>query len=766
MSLNAAVPNRIQPLLQGSNQTVIFNKLLTALTSGIIMPQEIYLSASIISVEVLHKLALEFQNASGFEYRKYAYSFFLAAGKKGHNFSFAQCAIIHLNRSEEYGVEYSPSKAQELMTQAFNLCTESEKSFFNLPLAYVLKANGQPLEANRAILNYFHFCLHRDAQAVNITDVQNGIDFCMEVLQEINHELFGDGKAQPPAKESVEKRLSQLAILSDSVLFKKIPPNVAKQMDALRQNILKTEGACYGLLDMPDEVFIRHCAFDKTFSEYQTSLITRASILKKTVAELLTPTTVPGITSAVPLITSVTIPTPPPIAAVSRTAATDGTSSASALIRKQARFNRFWQRASIHFDVVNETDLEQEYQKRFVQMETLIKAKETENEALEEAIDIAEKTQDAALLSLQVQSKKVKQKSETLKKAQNDFKEVDYYQHNAKYRQEYRRAQAEHCFFNPKRSTKKNQVVALAREIIDRRYQQKNDALPLTVSVRMFAMAEKAFQDAVLTLTGDTSPQLGIPAANKKNSVTYGPVESYKIGATTAQFIHRTHPDPKRLGDSYSSDHPYGTYDASIYKFLSRITNNNPEKEKQIAQLFIVYGRTQQSVKLGTLQNIYKPATSHDVAEFNRICLLILSKEQTQWLSATSLPYQGLAVAQARCLILMSKGFIRFSEVFQNDVKYGVYSKRGLLDNPHKLSQVCQDIDELFMRYLQTEYPAEHEIVSKQIAASGKKCAIVSTRKVARENLKTVYGGDSDSGNEADYNSDVQCEGSFLNCKP
>lgn len=742
MSLNASVPNQIYFWLLETDQNVVFGALLKGLQSGDIMPQEIYQSARIISAEVLHQLALEFQDSSNFEYRKYAYRFFLFAGQKGNNYSLAQCVMLHLYKSCHYGVEYSLPKAKDLMAQALSLCkTKSEKSFFNLPLAYVLRANGQLLEANRAILNYFDFCLRRNAHKFNATDIHNGINFCREALQDICHELFTEGKQSPPTKEAIEKALSQLAIFSHSKIFKNIPSAVAKEMNILRQNILIVEGACYSLLDIPTEVFKRHCALDKTFSEYQTSLVARANTLKNIVAQSLTSSS-----SATAHISAETITATPSIPKE---------------IRKQAGFNRFWQRASIHFDVVDETSLKQEYQKRLAQMEVLINAKEIEIEVLNEAMDLARSRSDTFLSNLQTHFKKIQQELKTLENERDNLTN-DYHQHRPEYRGPYRKASAETCFFNPKRSTKKVQIIPLAHEIIARRYQQKKDPLALTGSVRKFAMAEKAFQDAVETVTGNTFPQLGIPVVSQKKSVTYSPVELYTIGATTAQFMHKTHPNPEKLGDSYSPDR----YDASIYKFLSRITNNDPEKEKAIAELFIAYGRTQQSVELVTLQNIYKPASSDDVTEFNRICFLVVAKEQIQWLSAKSLPYRGLAVAQARCLILMSKGLIRFSEVFQNDAKYGVYSKTKPLRNPHKLFQACQDIDELFTRYLQTEYLAEYETVSDQIAASQKECTVVLNREEARENLKTVYGGDSGSDDDADYNSDVEFGGSFLDFRP
>jgi hypothetical protein len=49
---------------------------------------------------------------------------------------------------------------------------------------------------------------------------------------------------------------------------------------------------------------------------------------------------------------------------------------------------------------------------------------------------------------------------------------------------------------------------------------------------------------------------------------------------------------------------------------------------------------------------------------------------------------------------MLEAGFLRFKEVFNNDVLFGVYSKKDLINNPDKIAEACEYIDELYMIYL------------------------------------------------------------------
>lgn len=750
MLKNAPTPDKIDLLLSGANSETIFSNINNALQNNQISPAELLTGAAKIPEDVLHKIGERLQNSTDHQYRKYAWLFFMAAGQRGYAFSYASCAMLYLDVNCFYGLPYSPLHARELINNALHLNKgKSGEHWFNVPLAYVLKANEQILEANQAMLNFLSIYFRENVQTFDRSLVLDSINFCLQMLMAIYQELNVPGKAQPVLKEKAQKTLQLLTVFSSKEAFNIIPPSVTEEVNFLKQQILLVQSACYSVLGTAPRMMLQECLVtERTNPNYRASLAMRAALLKSTVSRALVPTAkIPNANSDI------------------SSFSTAPAANASTVLGQQVHFNRCWQRASRHFDVVDEQSLEEEYQMHLGRLTDLIKAKETEIELLRKEVDAAEKVQATELPSLKAQSEKLEQECKNLKTEHANF-EKSSYKYTVAYRQQHRHAGAEACFFNPQRSKKRAQIESLAHEIIDNRYQQKTEFIHLSGSVRVFAGAEKVYQTAAKMLATYGLPQLGLPSVNYKKELTYGPDEFYKIGETIAKFQHRTQPKLQRLGDSYSPDHPKGTYNESIFPFLQKLAQDNPEKEKQIAKLFIAYGRTQQSVSLQSLQTIKADTTSADVNRFNQICLLIMAKEQVQWLSATKLLYQGLAVAQARCILLISEGFIRFADAFQNDAKYSVYSNTRLLYDPDTLSQACQNIDELFLKYLQMKYPVEYETVLSQITASGKKCAIVPNRLIDRNTLKNVYGGDSDSEDEADYNSDLECKGSFLRCQP
>ena len=129
-----------------------------------------------------------------------------------------------------------------------------------------------------------------------------------------------------------------------------------------------------------------------------------------------------------------------------------------------------------------------------------------------------------------------------------------------------------------------------------------------------------------------------------------------------------------------------------------------------------------------------------------------LSQEQRQWLSATEEAYQlGMSVSQARCLLLIEAGMVRFADAFKNDAVLGVYAQTGMINNPSKVLAACNRIDEQYLAYLQkntTEHVTSLRKYDKRVVSQG-----ILTQRQAYLDLKAVY--DSDSNESSGYETDL-----------
>lgn len=179
-------------------------------------------------------------------------------------------------------------------------------------------------------------------------------------------------------------------------------------------------------------------------------------------------------------------------------------------------------------------------------------------------------------------------------------------------------------------------------------------------------------------------------------------------------------------------------------------------KESKLADYMIRYGKAHQPVTLTELQEIYTEADENDINQFHNICFLVLAKEQSQWHSAKHEKWQiGMTVAQARCLIMVKEGYISFKEVFKNAALFSVYSHTGLTgDGIEEVAESCKHIDELYTAYLQTKNSKDYLLFFKKHIKKDYKPPYILTRKQAHEDLKSVYGGDSDTDGEG-YDSDL-----------
>lgn len=426
------------------------------------------------------------------------------------------------------------------------------------------------------------------------------------------------------------------------------------------------------------------------------------------------------------------------------------------------QFHKNWCSEAAWLDSVDEITNSAEYEKRLAQLDKLISAKklilELHEEDLENKSEIKENDENS-------QMKKVEAELEQLKQVKIKLG-TQYKRHSYSFRARHRRHQAETKFFDPKRCVKPERLIGLTNEIIAHRYNTTSQLVaPVNLdntSARTVITAENAFLKSIVALTGDRNPNLGIPTAREKDweigdysgKTGFGPVERYQVSGTEVKAEHRTKPKRERLGDSFLPDH--GTYDRSIYPLLFKLGEGIKANEIQLTKFMLRYGKTHQGPTLEELQVLCPEAEKNDVEEFTRVCFLVMEKEQAQWHCATKETHQlGMAVAQAWSLIMLEAGYITMEEVFKNNTLFGVYSQTKLVDQPKQVADSCDRINRLYLQYLKTKNTDDYFTFLKRHIKKdkGSECAI--TQEQMRQDLRYVYGGDSDSDNEG-YDTDLE----------
>lgn len=426
-------------------------------------------------------------------------------------------------------------------------------------------------------------------------------------------------------------------------------------------------------------------------------------------------------------------------------------------------FARYWERNSEWFHSVDVSAMEEKYNQRERKIKELINQDDSESFA---DVSMANSDEEEVSIQDELVSETEYNPSELI-----DELKKKYDTHLPNHRKIFRRHMAETRFFEPRRSHTMNKIAGLTKEIIEQRFKVEGyNETPIDLtgkSTRMLISAEKLFQDAVLALNSDKGdPKLGIPKRYGKpwkalsgnyGTTWYGPIELYMAGKTEFCSEHRTKPRSKqRLGDSFFRQ--LGSYEKSIYPFLCKLTNNEPKKEKKLASFMIRFGQTHKPVTLEKLKAVYNDAEKYDVDRFNQICFMIMEKEQAQWLSATDKAYQlGITVAQARCIIMIRDGFISFKEAFESDESqalFSIYSHKNIIDYPSCVEKSCKYIDDLYLKYLQTQHVGDHMHFFKKHIEEKVPPVCVLTREQAHRDLKEVYGGGSDTDDDG-YDTDL-----------
>ncbi|MCX7121953.1 MAG: hypothetical protein NTZ67_09345 [Gammaproteobacteria bacterium] len=509
--------------------------------------------------------------------------------------------------------------------------------------------------------------------------------------------------------------------------------------EAELQYVHYIKALCYEKLNLPDKAMDSYCKIiNIDFQYYSVVIASRARLIKNQVCHDLTQTT---------------------LTFSERFKYYDFDFAALNSILLPIKFHEQWFPEFYWFNSVDENNIQNEFNSHIKKLEELAATKKTEITILlqrfNEENEIVVRTLKEKKAALDAELIELNEIQNSLNRQYNLYLPAN--------RQIFRNHAAERHFFNPNRSNKKEKINRLTEEIIDQRFQQQTNLIPVNLdglSSRLIISSEKAFQNAVITLTDENKPRLGISVARnitwhfqwRSGAIPLGPVEYYQVGKTKVQLEHRVMPKRDRLGAVFLPQ--CGSYDSDFYPYLSKLSNNETEKEKTLTSWMIRYGKAHQSVSLNELKSVYLSATIADADKFNQFCFLIIDKEQSQWLSAKNKIYQiGMSVSQARCLILLREGIINFKDAFVNNPIFGVYSHKALEKHINIVIDACRRIDALYITYLQHQHPIDHfSFIKKNIHRP--KTAVL-TREQAHQDMKTVYGGDSDTDG-TEYDSDLE----------
>ncbi|MDF2940864.1 MAG: hypothetical protein K0R66_1506, partial [Gammaproteobacteria bacterium] len=635
--------------------------------------------------------------------------------------------------------------------RAIGLASPYDKKRLLLWYAHILRINKRFQEANHAMREYYQFLRAELAvpmidKAAVIKEMKWTTDLFKTVFSEINATL------SPAADLNVNlKEMDQFLQVIGS------PQQTEKTLADLRLEGIYIKGKIYELQGNSVQAMKAYLEVnDKAHYKYASAVSARARLIKAQIQADLNAPIVSG--------------SEPNIGAAGGAGSAAASTSSPAKSKKPDQspayshitlpnglvmplsFAESWKQETWWFDSIKTEQIEDEYKKRQIQLSKLIEAKNIELELILEqskilAVDHSEKT-----AKLYQELDELKHNLKSLEKARSS--------HLPGYRAAFRRHKAEAQFFDPTRSKKRKRVAELASEIVDQRYtisSSKKEPIKLTGSAKDIVSAEVAYQKVVSRLSPERKP--GIPIARSNSwpmNRSYGPVEHYMAGSTLIKAEHSADPNPQRLGHSYMPTH--GSYDSIYGSVLSKLIHDNADNEKTLASYIIRYGRSHQTVSIEELKALNPEANNIDLERFNQFCFLIISKEQSQWLSASKEVYQlGMAVAQARCLIMLEAGFIKFEDAFKNDALFGVYSQKEILSCPEKVEKACKSIEDLYIEYLKTHRAEQHLAFYKRNMAKPA-VELVLTRKQAHADLVYVYGGEDDTDSEG-YDTDLAIAG-------
>ncbi|MDF2941053.1 MAG: hypothetical protein K0R66_1695, partial [Gammaproteobacteria bacterium] len=634
--------------------------------------------------------------------------------------------------------------------RAIGLATAYDRNRLLLWYAHILRSNKKFQEANHAMREYYQF-LRAELSTPMIDKAA--------VIKEMNWttDLFKTVFGQTNASLSPTADLN--AYLEEMDLFLQVignPQQTEKTLTDLRLEGIYIKGKIYELQGDSVQAMKAYLEVnDKAHYKYASAVSARARLIKAQIeADLKDPIaseskpSVGAAGGAGSAAASTSSPTK------SKKPDQSPANPHAAVANALDDFAKSWRHETGWIHSVNTEQIEDDNKKRHIQLSKLIEAKHIELELILEQSKILAVDYSGKTAKLYQELDELRRNLKSLEKA--------HVSHLPGYRAAFRRHKAEAQFFDPTRSKKRKRITELACEIVDQRYTTSPSKKPteFTDSARVPIVTEKAIQNALLGVSPDK--KLGIPIArssswsNSDRESHYGPEELYMVGSTPIRVRHSADPNPQRLGHSYMPTH--GSYDSIYSGVLTKLIHDNADNEKTLASYIIRYGRSHQTVSIEELKALNPEANNIDLERFNQFCFLIMSKEQSQWLSASKEVYQlGMTVSQARCLIMLEAGFIKFEEAFKNDARFGVYSQKEILSCPEKVEKACKAIEALYIEYLKTHRAGQYLAFYKRNL--GKPAVeLVLTRKQAHEDLVYVYGGEDDTDGEG-YDTDLSIAG-------
>jgi tetratricopeptide (TPR) repeat protein len=363
----------------------------------------------------------------------------------------------------------------------------------------------------------------------------------------------------------------------------------------------------------------------------------------------------------------------------------------------------------------------------------------------------------------------LEKEEESLKSQQKKLDKITEYMPT--YRRKLRRAKSEERYFSPMKAKpeKKLEIWNIYEEILSARFGDGAGIVSLNGhNARQVYRAEQLFQEiGIKFFTAGNCVDLGMPPvthkrAGKSDLSEFGPKEHWQAGVVVAgktpevEVAHAIAPSRKRPGKIYMFGLPkHETYN-DILSFLNTITGHDPNKEKELARYMIRYAREFKPITFAELQAIKPTATEKMVNQFHTICLHVCVKEQTQFLSNKDERYKaGLAVVQARCLILLREGYLTFKDVFKRKAEFGVFSQVDLLGNFGEVEAAIEKIEKLYMEHIKLARHKEYAT----FFAKNPNHEMVLTRKQARADLCEVYGGAESDSEDDGYETDMSYGG-------
>lgn len=340
-------------------------------------------------------------------------------------------------------------------------------------------------------------------------------------------------------------------------------------------------------------------------------------------------------------------------------------------------------------------------------------------------------------------------------------------------KKEYRRqVQTEKHFFSPRR-TYDESTKRLALQLQKNRLTTDQTLVaPVTgtkVVGRRMITAELSTLQAVLSSYGRRRNYKNLPAWHMDATKTradirlsdtfqqhYGNTETIIFGEGQFHYYQRINPHGNHIGDFFLEgiESPERRYGHLLFLSGGKDKEPNVENEIKIAKWMIRYTSTGVVVTLEELQKMFEFATQKHLNKLIQIFYHCLIKEPMSWMmpakESHELPY---AIAQARAVKLVAKGYIHLKDVFDKDAPYNIFTGENAGENINVIRTKINRINNTYERCILTRNKKEYQTFF-QFKREHSKGELVTSRKHLHEELVDAYGGGEDTDGEG-YDSDT-----------